>query len=118
MFIWSTCSLPSVGLLPIINFGKDPIVRDPDTNVVPGALTYPESMLLRLGCGMVIFNWLAPAPIERMNVGLQKRYAYGETIIEGAGGMEAYDRKIREKLKLFSSAIELKRDEAIVFEED
>lgn len=56
---------------PIIKFGEDPIVRDPNTNVVPGTLTYPESMPLRLGSGMAIFNWLAPAPIERMNMGAE-----------------------------------------------
>jgi hypothetical protein len=56
---------------PIIKFGEDPIVRDPNTNVVLGILTYPESMPLRLGSGMAIFNWLglAPAPIEQMNIG-------------------------------------------------
>ncbi|HXY87116.1 MAG TPA: hypothetical protein VEG44_01610 [Candidatus Acidoferrales bacterium] len=35
-----------------------------------------------------------------------------------AGRAAAYDRNAREKVKLFPPIIEIKRDEAIVFEED
>jgi hypothetical protein len=55
--------------------------------------------------------------MERMNVGIQKQIALGRKIIEEAGGIEAYDQKARSKWKLSSPMIEIKRDNAIVFEE-
>jgi hypothetical protein len=66
---------------------------------------------------MKVFKWLAPASLERMNVGLQKKYELGRKIIEEAGGREAYNQKVREKDTWFSPIIELNDDEALIFEE-
>jgi hypothetical protein len=59
----------------------------------------------------------AKASMERTNVYLSTACSNGKKIIEEAGGIEAYDQKAREKLKLSSPVIELSGDAALVFEE-
>jgi hypothetical protein len=55
--------------------------------------------------------------MERANVVIQKHIPGGRKIIEVAGGVEAYDQKARERLKLNLPTIEVTPDDAIVFEE-
>jgi hypothetical protein len=86
-------------------------------NAIPGTITQPESVPSTIGRAIGIFNWLAPATIERMNVNIQKQIALGRKIIEEAGGREAYDQKAREKFRILSPTMELSDDEALVFKE-
>jgi len=48
---------------------------------------------------------------------VRKRLPRGRKVIEKAGGVEAYDQKVRERLKRHSPTIEVKRNVGIVFEE-
>jgi hypothetical protein len=61
--------------------------------------------------------WLAPAAMERATLIARMRLPEGRQVIEEAGGIEAYDQKVRQKLKLSSPVIEVKHDEALVFKE-
>jgi hypothetical protein len=98
----------------IIRFGEETMGRF--FNVVPGTLIQPESVP-RAARGLKVLKWLAPASLERMSFGLQKKYELGREIIEEAGGREAYDHKAREKMKLFSPVIEVEHSDTLVFEE-
>jgi len=102
--------------LPITKLGEDSIGLT--LEVVPGTIKRFESLPLRLGIALKAGVWLAPGAMERANIAIQKRVPRGRRIIEEAGGVEAYDRNAREKLKLFSPMIEVKHADAIVFEED
>jgi len=101
--------------LPITQLGEDSIGLT--LELVPGTIKRFESLPLRLGIAMKAGMLLAPATMERANVAIQKRLPRGRQIIEKAGGVEAYDQKARERLKRHSPTIEVKRNEAIVFEE-
>jgi hypothetical protein len=85
--------------------------------MIPGTLKCPESIPFMFGGGITLFNRMAPATLERTNVSLQNMSALGRKAIEDAGGIEAYDQKAREKMKLFSPVIEVRDDEVLVFEE-
>jgi hypothetical protein len=100
---------------PLIRFGEQ--TTDEEVKMVPGTLKRPESIPFMFGGGMTLFMRMAPATMERTNVGLQKAYALGRKVIEEAGGIEAYDQKAREKLKFSSPVIEVSDDEALVFKE-
>ena len=106
----------AVNGLPITKLGEDSI--DMTFKLIPGTIKRFESLPLRLGIAMKAGMWLAPAAMERANIAIQKRIPQGRRIIEEAGGVAAYDQKARERLKLFSPTIEVKRDDAIVFEGD
>jgi hypothetical protein len=106
----------AVNGLPITKLGEDSIGLT--LELVPGTIKRFESLPLRLGIAMKAGMWLAPGAMERANIAIQKRIPQGRRIIEEAGGVVAYDQKARERLKLFSPTIEVKRDDAIVFEGD
>jgi hypothetical protein len=102
--------------LPITKLGEDSMGLT--FKLIPGTIKRFESIPLRLGIGMKAAMWLAPASMERTNVIVQARLPLGRKVIEEAGGIEAYDQKVREKLKLSSPVIGVKHNEALVFEED
>ena len=104
------------GHLPIPKFGEDAIGLT--FKLVPGTIKRFESIPLRLGIAMKAVMWLAPAAMERANVVIQARaLPQGRKVIEEAGGIEAYERKAREKLKRSSQTVEVEDNEALVFEE-
>jgi hypothetical protein len=109
------CALAAHANRPIMRLGEQ--VMEEDVKMVPGTLTSPESIPFTFGAGMALFSRMAPATMERANVGLLKAYALGRKAIEEAGGIEAYDQKAREKLKSSSPVIEVSDDEALVFKE-
>jgi hypothetical protein len=100
---------------PIMRLGEQ--VMEEDVKMVPGTLTSPESIPFMFGGGMALFSRMAPATMERANVGLQKAYALGRQVIEEAGSIEAYDQKVRQKLELSRPVIEVEHNEALVFKE-
>jgi hypothetical protein len=109
------------GGLPITKLGEDSI--DMTFELIPGTIKRFESIPLRLGIALKAGMWLAPATMERANISIQKRCLQGRLIIEKAGGIEAYDQNARRIRELYSlqellSTAKLKRDEAIVFEND
>jgi hypothetical protein len=101
--------------LPITRFGDDAIGMT--FTLIPGTIKRFESLSLRLGIATKAGMWLAPATMERATLAAQARLPEGRQVIEKAGGIEAYDQKVRRNLKLFSPVIEIKHDEALVFEE-
>jgi hypothetical protein len=102
--------------LPITKFGEDAMGLT--FKLIPGTIKRFESIPLRLGIALKAGVWLAPASMERATIGAQARLPTGRQIIKEAGGIEAYDQKAREKVKLSSSVvIEVKHSDAIVFEE-
>jgi hypothetical protein len=86
-------------------------------DAAPGTMIHPESAPPQITRSLQILKWLAPASMERLNVHIQKRYLTGRKILEEAGGIEAYDRKTREKYRILSPTMELSDDEALVFKE-
>ena len=107
--------------LPITKLGEDSM--DMTFELIPGTIKCFESLPLRLGIALKAGTWLAPATMERTNISIQKRCLQGRLIIEKAGGIEAYDQNARRIKELYSlkeilNIAKLKRDEAIVFEED
>jgi Transglutaminase-like superfamily len=94
--------------------------------VDPSQVWHTESVPPFVVRGMTMLKWFAPAARERMNVTFQQQNALGRRIIEEAGGIEAYDRKVRRREKLLSGeeiveeitrfAEEAKRKQFLVFE--
>jgi hypothetical protein len=88
------------GYLPISRFGEDAIgLTFP---LAPGAtvkrfegITATTMLPMRLSFGALVR--LAPAMLERANLTILAVLPIGSTIIEEAGGLEAYDRKARSK---------------------
>jgi hypothetical protein len=100
--------------LPISKLGEDAIGILFDA--LPGTIVRSESIPLGFVNGFKFFRWLMPASMERTTVVTLKAIPLGEQAIKEAGGVEAYDQKVREKLKPLP-IIELEPEEAIVFEE-
>ncbi|MGZ7206490.1 MAG: hypothetical protein ACXVIV_07550, partial [Halobacteriota archaeon] len=57
------------------------------------------------------------ATMERANIGTLEAVQRGREIIEEAGGLEAYDRKARERLKHTDLTVNVKPHTAIIFED-
>ncbi len=86
----------AAGYLPISRFGEDAI-----------GLTFPlapratikhfESAPLWMGLALKAMTSFVPATMERINLTIWRALSKGGTIIEEAGGLEAYDRKARSK---------------------
>jgi hypothetical protein len=102
--------------LPITKFGED--AMGVTFKLIPGTIKRFESLPLSVEIALKASTWLAPASMERATIGAQARVPRGKQIIKEAGGIEAYDQKVRQKVKLSSPVIEVKHDEALVFEED
>jgi hypothetical protein len=66
---------------------------------------------------MKIFMRLGAGVMERTSVVAQTRaLPIGKTIIDDAGGIEAYDRKARGRFKRFVQIVEPQDNKALVFE--
>jgi hypothetical protein len=101
---------------PIARFGEDAIGTM--WELIPGTIERFESIPLRRGIAMKAFMWLAAAAMERFNVFFQTRLLpKGGSVIEEAGGIEAYERTARETLKRSFQTVELEDNEALVFGE-
>ena len=80
--------------LPISRFGEDAIGLT--LLLAPGAkIKRFESVSLKSGIQMKAIMWSAPAMMERVNIMTTEAKSMGRTIIEMAGGLEAYDRAAR-----------------------
>ena len=104
------------GYLPITKFGEDAIgLTFP---LAPGAkIKRFESVPLRLGLTFRAIMSFIPAAMERANLTILEALLMGSKVIEEAGGLEAYDRKARERLRHTGLTIGAEPDEAIVFGE-
>ena len=58
-----------------------------------------EALPLGLALGSKLLHKISPASMERVNVSVQKQIEEGYRIIEEAGGIRAYDARVREALK-------------------
>lgn len=99
--------------LPITRFGEDAIgiwfiVR-------PGTIMRLESLPVGLGYGSRLLHRLAPGSMERVNLGVQRQTESGVQVLATAGGVEAYDRRVRAALGSAGPQVELTPREAIVF---
>ncbi|MGZ4903150.1 MAG: transglutaminase-like domain-containing protein [Halobacteriota archaeon] len=101
--------------LPITKLGEDAIGLT--LELVPGTIRRFESIPLKLAVGIKALMWLAPAAMERTSIAAQTRMLpVGEKVIAEAGGMQAYDKRARERLGFSAPTIEVKKDTALVFE--
>lgn len=101
--------------LPMPQFGEDPIGLTFD--LIPGTLKRFEEIPLMQGIQLLVFMKLLPATMERASIAIVDRVPKGRKIIDEAGGLEAYDRIARERLRLSTTTIEAKDDKALVFED-
>jgi hypothetical protein len=105
------------GYLPITRFGEDAIGNT--FPVVPGTIRHFESMPLWFGPASKVVFSLIPAAMERVNVVIHTRaLPEGRKIIDDAGGIEAYDRKARERLKRSFQIVEPEDSEALIFKDE
>jgi hypothetical protein len=108
--------LYAIAGLPITKLGEDSIGLT--FKLIPGTIKRFESLSLRFGIATKVGMWLAPAAMERANVVFQVRVPRGRKIIEEAGGIEAYDQKVREKLKLSSPVVKVKHFDKIIIKRE
>ncbi len=100
---------------PIPQFGEDPI--DLTFDLIPGTVKRFEEISLKQGIELQVLMSLVPAVMERASMVIVQKLPEGRRIIGEAGGLEAYDRAARTRLRLSSMTIEAKDDTAIVFED-
>jgi hypothetical protein len=55
-----------------------------------------ESIPPGLALGSRAFMAISPGTVERVNVSVGKQIAEGRRVIETAGGLQAYDRQVRQ----------------------
>ena len=100
--------------LPVPRFGEDAIGLTLD--LAPGGkIKRSEAAALLGGPALKVMFSLFPAIGQRANLMTKGTTAKGRKIIEEAGGLEEYDRKLREN-RLFQT-VEPKDHESLVFEE-
>jgi hypothetical protein len=85
---------------PILKLGEDAmgLVLKPS----PEPIKHFESLPLIFGITLRVACWFAPVAIERVNV--VHSAPLGRTIIEEAGGIEAYDQRVRKRRELMPEA--------------
>jgi hypothetical protein len=81
---------------PILKLGED--AMDLVLKSRPGTIKHFESLSLMLGITIRLEFWLAPVVWERANI--IHSAPLGRKIIEGAGGIEAYDQNVRKSRQL------------------
>jgi len=69
---------------------------------VPGSIKFIESVPRKMAYPMTLMDLFVPATIERLNVKMKKVQARGQSDIEAAGGLEAYNQKARRRRASFS----------------
>lgn len=91
-----TAQRQAAGGIPVSRLGEDAIGRW--FSVHPGTIMKLEALPLGLVLGSKLLHKISPASMERVNVSVQKQIEEGYRIIEEAGGMRAYDARVREAL--------------------
>jgi hypothetical protein len=95
---------------PILKFGEDAVGLVFST---PGTIRHFESLPFLLGIVMRAPFWFAPVVVERANI--VHAAPLGRKIIEEVGGLEAYDKRARKNLGLFSLRVEPEDVKALTF---
>lgn len=80
--------------LPISRLGEDAIGGW--FSVQPGTIMRLEALPRGLAIGSWLLHKISPASMERVNVSVQQQIEQGRTIIEEAGGVQAYDTHARQ----------------------
>ncbi|MEI6309024.1 MAG: transglutaminase domain-containing protein [bacterium] len=101
--------------LPITRFGEDALGLW--FFAVPGTLMIMESVPLGLGRGSRFLQRIAPGSLERVNLGVLAQSEAGLKVLAAAGGVEAYDRKVRMAMGPEVPTLELEEKKGIVFAE-
>jgi len=101
--------------LPITRFGEDALGLW--FFAVPGTLMIMESVPLGLGRGSHFLQRIAPGSLERVNLGVLAQSEAGLKVLAAAGGVEAYDRKVRMAMGPEVPTLELEEKKGIVFAE-
>ena len=99
--------------LPITRLGEDAIgvwffVR-------PGTIMHFESIPLGLGFGSRVLHRIGPGSMERINISVIRQTEQGRQVLERAGGVQAYDDAIRNKLGPKIPTVDLSPRPEIVF---
>lgn len=80
---------------PVTGFGESGVGLYFDE--VPESVRFTESVPLRMIYPLSLLNVLVPATIERLNVKMKTVQARGQSYIETAGGVEAYNEQARKR---------------------
>ncbi|MEF8879744.1 MAG: transglutaminase domain-containing protein [Candidatus Thermoplasmatota archaeon] len=100
--------------IPITRFGEDSIGSW--FFEIPGTTMRMESIPFLLGSSSKFLKKLAPGSMERVNISILKQIEKGKKIIEEAGGVEAYNRKMGKKKGPSTPDVKLKDREELEFE--
>ena len=88
-----TAERQAAGGIPISRLGEDAIGGW--FSVQPGTIMRLEALPLGLAAGSRLLHKISPASMERVNVSVQRQIKEGFKIIEEAGGVHAYDARVR-----------------------
>ena len=86
-------------------------------NAVPGTVMRMESIPYGFGSSLAILHLVSPGSMERVNISIKKQKELGRSIIEAAGGVEAYDRMVRARQGTKCPTVLLERKKQIVFDD-
>ncbi len=100
--------------LPVSRFGED--AMNLSFKRVPGSVERFESISLKMALIFKAMASFVPATMERASFMAAAVIPRGRKTIEEAGGLEAYDRKARERMPS-SLTVETKDDTVLVFED-
>jgi hypothetical protein len=101
--------------IPITHFGEDALgvwffAR-------PGTIMRLESVPPGLARASKLLYRIAPGSLERINISIINQTRRGKEIIEAAGGVQAYDKRIRDSAGPKIPKVELRKRDEIVFME-
>ncbi|RPJ38537.1 MAG: hypothetical protein EHM35_04310 [Planctomycetaceae bacterium] len=105
----------AAGGIPITRFGEDALgiwffAR-------PGTIMRMESVPLGLGAGSRLLQRIAPGSMKRVSLSVLKQIERGRQVIQEAGGVQAYDAKVRSARGPQTPEVELIARPEIVFVE-
>jgi hypothetical protein len=86
-------------------------------NAVPGTVMRMESIPYGFAAALKVLHIIAPGSMERVNLSILRQKEKGRAIIEEAGGVEAYDRRARQKQGPRSPSLHMSERPQIVFDE-
>jgi hypothetical protein len=101
--------------IPITKFGEDSL--GVWFFALPGTMMRMESIPYGIGLMMKIGKKIAPGSMERVNMSIINQIENGKKIIEDAGGLEAYDKSIRNKMGPKSPKLKMEGKKEIIFNE-
>lgn len=101
--------------IPITRFGEDALgiwffAR-------PGTIMRLESVPFGLARSSRLLHQIAPGSMERINISVVNQTRRGEEILRAAGGVRAYDERVRNALGPKTPQVELTKREEIIFQE-